>query len=76
MTDVDDYWEPGDDRGPREPDWEAIEYAEHCEEVHGGEACDCPRPSREETDAEWEEREREHRAAFHGGSRCDCEAPF
>ena len=32
----------GSQREPDEPDWDAREYAEHCGEMHGGEACDCP----------------------------------
>lgn len=76
MTDVDDYWEPGDDREPGEPDHDAIEYAEHCEAAHGGKACDCPLPTPEETEAAWAERARQHRAEDHDGGECDCEAPF
>jgi hypothetical protein len=35
-------WPDGTQREPPEPDWSAREYAEHCEEMHGGGACDCP----------------------------------
>jgi hypothetical protein len=67
-----------EDRGrePPEPDHDAIEYARHCEEDHGGKACDCPLPSPEETGAAWTEREREHRAEVHDGGECDCQPPF
>lgn len=34
----------GSQRDPDEPDWGAEEHAEHCDEHHGGNACDCPRP--------------------------------
>jgi hypothetical protein len=34
----------GSQRDPDEPDFGAEEYAEHCDEVHGGKACDCPKP--------------------------------
>jgi len=76
MTDVDDYREPGDDREPTEPDHDAIAYAEHCEAVHGGKACDCPLPTPEEIEAAWAERARQHQAEDHGGGECDCTAPF
>lgn len=32
----------GSQREPGEPDFAAGEYERHCEEAHGGEACDCP----------------------------------
>lgn len=35
-------WFEDRDREPSEPDWDAIEYAKHSEEAHGGKACDCP----------------------------------
>lgn len=76
MTDVDDYWEPGDDREPDEPDWDVEEEARHSWEAHGGKACDCPLPSPEETEAAWAEHGRQHRAAVHGGGECDCTAPW
>jgi hypothetical protein len=41
--DGDDYYD--DDREPDEPDWGYLEwqaeYDEHCDEKHGGAACDC-----------------------------------
>jgi hypothetical protein len=36
--------EDGSQREPDEPDFAAIEYAEHCDDAHGGAACDCPLP--------------------------------
>ena len=36
--------DPDHGRAREEPDFEAIAYAEHCEEAHGGGACDCPPP--------------------------------
>jgi hypothetical protein len=39
----------GSQREPDEPDWDAREYAEHCDEMHGGAVCDCPRTPIEPT---------------------------
>lgn len=76
MTDVDDYWEPDHDREPSEPDSDAIDYAEHCETVHAGTACNCPPRTPEEIEADWAEQARRHNAEDHGGGECDCQAPF
>lgn len=48
MTDVDDYWEPGDDRepDPPEPDWDQVAEDKHSWAAHGGRTCDCPEPPR------------------------------
>ena len=50
VTDVDDWSDPADDgREPDISDYEEAraneEYWEHCDEVHGGKDCDCPRPA-------------------------------
>ena len=77
MTDVDDWRDPGDDREPDPEDYEdAKACEEHCLEVHGGEACNCPLPTPEEIEAAWAERHRQHRAEDHGGGDCDCTAPY
>jgi hypothetical protein len=72
--------EDGTQREPREPDWDAIEYAilyaKHCEETHAGAACDCPVPSQAEIDAAWAAHLEKHLAEDHDGTECDCEAPF
>jgi hypothetical protein len=72
--------EDGTQREPREPDWDAIEYAilyaKHCEETHAGAACDCPVPSQAEIDAAWAAHMEKHLAEDHSGTECDCEAPF
>jgi hypothetical protein len=66
----------GTQREPREPDWDAILYANHCEEIHAGAACDCPPPSQAEIDAAWAAHLEKHLAEDHDGGKCDCEAPF
>jgi hypothetical protein len=52
----------GSQREPGEPDFEAEAYDRHCQETHGGKACDCP-PS----ETAWELPE---------GETYDTEAPF
>lgn len=37
--------EDGTQREPREPDFEAEDYARHCDEAHDSGECDCPPPS-------------------------------
>jgi hypothetical protein len=77
MTDVDDWRDQGGDYEPDPSDYEdAKAYEEHCREVHGGEACDCPLPTREETEAAWAERARQHVAEDHGGGERHCQPPF
>lgn len=77
MTDAGDWRDPGGDREPDPSDYEdAKAYAEHCDEAHDGEACDCPPPTPEEIEAAWTERARQHVAEDHGGGECDCVAPF
>lgn len=74
--DPDDY----DDRlmppAREEPDFDAIEYAAHCETVHSGKACICPAPTPEEIDAMWAEQIKQHGDEVHGGGPCDCPPPF
>jgi hypothetical protein len=55
VTDVDDWSERHDDGyEPDISDYEEQraqeEYAEHCDQVHGGGNCDCPRPPLEAGD--------------------------
>ena len=50
MTDVDDWSDPTydgyePDGGDYEEQRAEEEYWEHCDAVHGGKECDCPRPS-------------------------------
>ena len=73
--DPDDY----DDLMPparEEPDWDEIDHERHLDEVHDGGPCNCPPPTPEEIEAQWAEREREHRAEVHDGAPCDCPPPF
>ena len=45
MTDIGD-WGDFDSQPERtEPDFEAEEYWEHCDEAHGGKSCTCPAPA-------------------------------
>lgn len=51
----------GSQRDPDEPDFGAEEYAEHCDEAHGGKSCTCPAPAL---------------AELPEGETCTDEAPF
>ena len=44
MTDINDWDDFSSQPERTEPDFEAEAYWEHCDEAHGGKACDCPPP--------------------------------
>ena len=81
MTDVDDWSDPTydgyePDGGDYEEQRAEEEYWEHCDAVHGGKKCTCPRPS---LDVELAELARAHRDEAHAGGECTCppdEPPF
>jgi hypothetical protein len=80
VTDVSDWYDDLDPSARYEPDPEDYEIAkaerEHSETVHAGGDCDCPLPTKEETEAYWAEQARLHSADTHDGFPCDCTAPF
>lgn len=76
MTDVDDWRDPDPGLPREEPDFEAEAHWAHLEEAHDGKPCNCPLPTKEEIEAQWEKEAAEHRAGFHRGAECNCVAPF